>query len=287
MKKIKYILFFLLIFLLASCNISSSSSSSSNNSNSSSSSSIKTEEVYGTVPEGANVLTDYQAITYLKSSSWQLYEELYVTGVVSKSSYNSSRDKYSLTLKSGFQIYLGYLANGLPAVKEGDTITAHGKSMIYNGSIYELAYDKSHGSYPIILQIKRPISSNNNQNTDIDGYPVINVDVDDYNVVITGIYNTKEEVSIYIFLFNKLPSNYKKKSEFDKSQYTSANKLSTGGDRFYNKEGLLPSGKTYYEADIDYRGGGRNSKRIVYSSDLLIFYTDDHYRSFYYVQVSN
>ena len=58
--------------------------------------------------------------------------------------------------------------------------------------------------------------------------------------------------------------------------------MSIGGSRFGNREGLLPEkkGRTYYECDIDYVRGGRNAKRIVYSNDGLIFYTDDHYNSF-------
>ena len=55
-----------------------------------------------------------------------------------------------------------------------------------------------------------------------------------------------------------------------------------GGDRFGNYEGLLPkeSSRQYYECDIDYNGGYRNEKRIIYSNDGLIYYTEDHYESF-------
>lgn len=114
------------------------------------------------------------------------------------------------------------------------------------------------------------------------GFNVITVELDGLSVSENGNYNSKEEVGAYIYLYRKLPDNYRKKSAFDRSEYTSANKLSVGGDRFYNKEGLLPekSGRTYTECDIDYRGGSRNAKRIVFSSDFLIFYTDDHYGSF-------
>ena len=57
---------------------------------------------------------------------------------------------------------------------------------------------------------------------------------------------------------------------------------SIGGDYFGNYEGLLPEedGRDYYECDIDYEGGYRNSKRIIFSDDGLIFYTEDHYESF-------
>ena len=45
---------------------------------------------------------------------------------------------------------------------------------------------------------------------------------------------------------------------------------------------MLPDaeGRTYHECDIDYEGGFRNAKRIVYSDDGLIYYTEDHYETF-------
>ena len=57
---------------------------------------------------------------------------------------------------------------------------------------------------------------------------------------------------------------------------------SIGGSRFGNYEGNLPesSGRKYYECDIDFDGEYRNAKRIIYSNDGLIFYTDDHYKTF-------
>jgi len=39
-------------------------------------------------------------------------------------------------------------------------------------------------------------------------------------------------------------------------------------------------GRIWYEADINYSGGYRNSERILYSNDGLIFITLDHYRTF-------
>ena len=55
-----------------------------------------------------------------------------------------------------------------------------------------------------------------------------------------------------------------------------------GGDIYKNKEGKLPSapGRIWYEADINYTGGIRNSSRIVYSNDGLVFVTYDHYFTF-------
>lgn len=103
-------------------------------------------------------------------------------------------------------------------------------------------------------------------------------------------YSTKNEVAAYIHEFNELPPNYLTKDEaealgWDNSEgnlWEVTDGMSIGGDFFGNREGLLPkkSGRTYYEADIDYDGGYRGAERIVYSNDGLIFYTDDHYESF-------
>jgi len=54
---------------------------------------------------------------------------------------------------------------------------------------------------------------------------------------------------------------------------------SMGGDRFGNREGRLPRGR-WREADLDYRGGHRGSKRLIFSDDGRRFVTVDHYRQF-------
>lgn len=103
-----------------------------------------------------------------------------------------------------------------------------------------------------------------------------------------GSYTTKEDVALYLHLYGRLPANFITKSEARSYGWRSgaleryAPGKCIGGDRFYNNEGLLPSGHTYYECDIDTLGsyGGRGAKRIVFSSDGLIYYTSDHYRTF-------
>ncbi len=56
---------------------------------------------------------------------------------------------------------------------------------------------------------------------------------------------------------------------------------SIGGDLFGNREGRLPDGnRVWHEADLDYHGGHRGPKRIIYSDDGLRFVTVDHYRNF-------
>ncbi|GAB1439974.1 ribonuclease domain-containing protein [Providencia sp.] len=55
-----------------------------------------------------------------------------------------------------------------------------------------------------------------------------------------------------------------------------------GGDRFSNREKGLPiaQGRQWFEADINYRCGHRGADRLLYSSDGMIFVTQDHYKSF-------
>ena len=52
---------------------------------------------------------------------------------------------------------------------------------------------------------------------------------------------------------------------------------------YRNSNGHLPqtSGRIWYEADINYKSGKRNSQRILWSNDGLIFVTYDHYVTFY------
>lgn len=103
-------------------------------------------------------------------------------------------------------------------------------------------------------------------------------------------YSTKDEVAAYIHQFKELPVNYITKTEAQKLGWDNAKgnlwevtkQKSIGGDRFGNFEGLLPKekGRQYYECDINYNGGYRSAERIIYSNDGLIFYTDDHYKTF-------
>lgn len=105
-----------------------------------------------------------------------------------------------------------------------------------------------------------------------------------------GWYSSKEEVALYIHLYGELPGNYVTKDEAEQAGWSGGNVerytgegTAIGGSRFGNREGLLPreQGRTYTECDIDTVGeNSRGSKRIVFSNDGLIYYTDDHYESF-------
>ena len=54
---------------------------------------------------------------------------------------------------------------------------------------------------------------------------------------------------------------------------------SIGGDHFKNREGRLPD-KKWREADLDYKGGHRGGKRLIFSDDGRRFVTVDHYKTF-------
>lgn len=104
-----------------------------------------------------------------------------------------------------------------------------------------------------------------------------------------GSYDSVEDVALYIQIYGDLPDNYITKDEARDLGWNGgsleryAPGMCIGGDRFSNREGLLPTqkGRTWTECDIDTLGeSNRGAKRIVYSNDGLIYYTDDHYESF-------
>ncbi|MCR4927812.1 MAG: ribonuclease [Lachnospiraceae bacterium] len=103
-----------------------------------------------------------------------------------------------------------------------------------------------------------------------------------------GQYTSKEDVALYLHTYGHLPSNYITKKEAGKlgwqggDLYKYAKGCSIGGGGFGNNEKLLPAkkGRKYFECDIDYNGGKRGAKRLVYSNDGLIYYTEDHYETF-------
>ena len=88
----------------------------------------------------------------------------------------------------------------------------------------------------------------------------------------------------------KLPEYYINKTDAKKLGWKiNQNKLSgvapghmMYGGVYRNNNGHLPQkpGRTWYEADINYTSGKRNSERILFSNDGLMFVTYDHYITF-------
>ena len=104
-------------------------------------------------------------------------------------------------------------------------------------------------------------------------------------------YYLPGEVALYLHAFCELPPNYLTKDEAREWGWVSSKGnlwevlpgMCIGGDRFGNREGLLPetAGRSYTECDIDTDGASaRGAKRLIFSNDGLYFYTSDHYESF-------
>lgn len=104
-----------------------------------------------------------------------------------------------------------------------------------------------------------------------------------------GEYTSAEDVALYLHLYGHLPQNFITKKDARELGWNGgglddfADGKCIGGDRFGNYEGLLPDapGREYHECDIGtLHAASRGAKRIVYSNDGLIYYTEDHYESF-------
>ncbi|MBE6930961.1 MAG: ribonuclease [Ruminococcaceae bacterium] len=104
-----------------------------------------------------------------------------------------------------------------------------------------------------------------------------------------GWYYSADDVALYLWTYGYLPGNFITKADARKLGWEGgsvedyAPGCAIGGDKFGNREELLPTarGRQYYECDIDTNGrSSRGAKRLVFSNDGLIYYTDDHYESF-------
>lgn len=93
-------------------------------------------------------------------------------------------------------------------------------------------------------------------------------------------------VSLYLHTYDHLPDNYMTKDEARKEGWTggalhlTVPGMCIGGDVFGNYEESLPADDTYHECDIDtLYSQTRGGKRIVWSEDGDIWYTEDHYET--------
>lgn len=122
-------------------------------------------------------------------------------------------------------------------------------------------------------------------------YDETEYDETEYEVTIDydGVYTSKEDVALYLYTYDELPQNFITKKEAKKLGWEGgslepyAPGMCIGGDNFGNYEEILPveDGVTYKECDIDTLGAEkRGAKRIVFSSEGDIYYTEDHYESF-------
>jgi len=102
--------------------------------------------------------------------------------------------------------------------------------------------------------------------------------VDDFVDTVRSLRTTK-----------RLPDRYVTKREAERLGWQPGSDLcrvvhgkTIGGDRFGNYERRLPvvQGRVWREADLDFNCGRRGAKRLLFSSDGLIYVTIDHYESF-------
>ena len=117
-------------------------------------------------------------------------------------------------------------------------------------------------------------------------FSALTVDSGDDNAGVDLVYTSAEDVAAYIHENGQLPDNFMTKDEARKLGWEGgsleeyAPGMAIGGDKFGNYEGILPKakGRQYYECDIDTIGrDSRGAKRLVYSNDGLIYYTEYHY----------
>ncbi|ROI00909.1 ribonuclease domain-containing protein [Chryseobacterium daecheongense] len=98
----------------------------------------------------------------------------------------------------------------------------------------------------------------------------------------------EKRVISYVKQNHKLPDYYITKNEarrqgWNPSQGNLCEILpgrAIGGDKFSNREGNLPKGERYFEADVNYNCGNRNADRIVFTEDGDVYLTKNHYKSF-------
>ena len=156
--------------------------------------------------------------------------------------------------------------SGVDDLIPGDTITVTGRIMNYNGTI---EFDAK-CQLDAVSRIERPETPTNPPSSNND--------------------DSKEYVAWYIHTYGCLPDFYMTKSQAEALYGWSGGPLDKlapgmciGGDRFTNYQKVLPvkSGRYYTECDIDTIGANaRGAKRIVFSNDGLVHYTDDHYDTF-------
>lgn len=103
-----------------------------------------------------------------------------------------------------------------------------------------------------------------------------------------GTYDSRDDVALFIYTYHRLPDNFMTKKEARSLGWQSGplhlvvDGMCLGGDVYKDYEDRLPDiSGTYYECDIDtLTRKKRGGKRIIYSDEWDIYYTDDHYKTF-------
>lgn len=97
--------------------------------------------------------------------------------------------------------------------------------------------------------------------------------------ILRNLNNTNNQKLPAKFLNKKTARSRGWKPGMDLWSVSSLRGSSIGGDQFQNREGRLPQ-KRWREADLDYKGGHRGGKRLIFSRNGVRFVTVDHYKTF-------
>ena len=189
-------------------------------------------------------------------------------------------------VREGFT-FLGWTGTGLTEPTETVTVPMGSTGSRSYIALWEESETPPQGGFPSgggsrpSVSINRPSANTASTEAETESAPTIDED---------GWYDDKDNVALYIHTYGKLPPNYVSKNDAEDLYGWTGGALdkyekgmAIGGSKFGNYEGILPkkSGRQYYECDIGTVGtSSRGAKRIVYSNDGLIYYTDDHYESF-------
>lgn len=166
------------------------------------------------------------------------------------------------------------LAERTDSLGESDEATEIEDKVVEDDEVTKQSTEEAKTSEREYEVVDEPVENNEHLNASIDR---------------EGSYTSMEDVALYLYTYDELPDNFMTKKEARELGWEGgslepyAPGMCIGGDYFGNYEGLLPEekGRDYYECDIDTLGArSRGAKRIVYSDDGLIYYTDDHYESF-------
>lgn len=233
-------------------------------------------EILETVSENSAVSvsqTDIVDAAYALGNMESLEEEQRLIGTVTKivTRYSSKYDNVSVEMTVAGRedrpiLCFRLEGPGVEDLRPGDEITVTGELLNYNGTI-----EFNAGCFlEYFVKGENP--------------------VEETEAVIEGSEDSAEAVAAYIHAYGCLPDFYMTKNEARDLFGWEGGALDNlapgraiGGDRFRNYEGQLPHapGRYYTECDIGTIGNGsRGAKRIVFSNDGLVFYTEDHYETF-------
>lgn len=104
-----------------------------------------------------------------------------------------------------------------------------------------------------------------------------------------GEYTSAEDVALYLHLYAHLPQNFIAKKDARRARLERRRAGRLRRRQMHRRRPVRKLRRTsagrarreYHECDIDtLHAASRGAKRIVYSNDGLIYYTEDHYESF-------